>query len=224
MKKISIFVLFIFISFSAKANISNLGIFASIYSKKLTGTLDSTGTEGKLVSSSDLHYGLDLEYAFSPAFRFIFNYQTGNVDFDNTDNIITGEESFDINSTKLGFRWIIHPRVAFRSLLNLDKELAFDVNGSNQAEVYSESVNYLSVFYDQIVFLGTAFYSGFRLGYDIPASGDTIEDRTGNFFSVFAVIGNLEISYNYKKVTKSNNDLTFEEIDSALNFSYGLRF
>ena len=201
-----------------------LGLTSSLYSKKLNGTLDVIGSEGKLVSNSNLHLGLNFAYSLTSSFRLLFNYESREINFDNTEAIIAGEETFKVDSTRLGVRWITHPRVALRFLMTAEKDLAFNINASNQAEIYSESITYFTVYYDQIVFLAESMYSGFRLGYDISASGNTIEGRSANIFELFAVVGGLEVNYLMKKITKSNSDLTFDETDSALNFLYTLRF
>ena len=134
---------------------------ASLLSKNLTG-VDSAGDEGNLVSSTNFHYGLNLRYALSKSWHFLLNYQNKSYSFDNTQEVIEGEEAFTLSQTSTGVRWVIHPRVAFRFLLNVDEQLAFSVNASDLAEVYSENLSYASIFYDQVVFMGRSMFSGFK--------------------------------------------------------------
>lgn len=200
------------------------GLLTSLYSKNLNGTLRDSGGEGKLVSNSNLHYGFNFGYSLTGSLRFLFEYQSREIDFDNTEKIIAGDKSFEVSSLKAGLRLIAHPRVAFRLMMSSEKDIAFDINDSNQAMVYAETMTYFSVFYDQIILLSPDMFSGFRLGYDIPISSDTIQDRSGNSVGIFGVIGSLEVNYTVKKITKSNSDLDFDESDSALNFIYSFVF
>jgi hypothetical protein len=222
----SIIVIFIlFVTHQSFANTFAVGLGGSLSSKKLNGTLDAVGSEGKLISNSNLHLGLNFAYSLTNSFRLLFAYESRQVDFDNTEVIIAGEESFKVDSTKLGVRWITHPRVALRFLITSEKDLAFNINETtNMAEIYSENLTYFSVYYDQVVFLASTMYSGFRLGYDVSSSGSTIEGRSANIFEIFGIIGALEVNYQIKNITKSNSDLTFAETDSALNALYTLRF
>lgn len=225
--KISLTTFMIFtalITFQAKANTVRIGASASLFSDKLVGVSKTTSEEDKLVSNTNFHYGLNFRYALSQSFHMVLNYTNKSIDFDNTQEIIAGEEAFVLTQVEAGVRWIIHPRVAFRILFNADEELAFTVNEDNQAEVFSENLNYLSVYYDQVVFLGGSMFSGFKVGYDLPASGDQITNRTAVKYGVFAVLNSFEIHYEIRNKTKETDTLEFTDDESVLNFTYTFRF
>ena len=117
MRIILILLLFTLTSFSY-ANTLRIGFTGSLFSKKLTGEDSSSGDEGNLVSNTNFHYGLNFRYAMSKSFHFILNYYNKSIDFDNTQEIIAGEEAFVLTQIETGVKWIVHPTVAFRILFN----------------------------------------------------------------------------------------------------------
>ena len=183
-----------------------------------------TGEEGKLVSNTNFHYGVHFAYLAGKGFQFLLDYSNKSYSFDNTQEIITGEESFSLTKTSIGMRWIAHPRVALRLHLNFDEDIVFTVDENNQALIEPEKIMYPSIFYDQILFLGGTMYSGFKLGYELGGAGETIKNRTALQYGVFAVLNAFEINYMVKNITKENDTLEFTETESALNFIYLFRF
>ena len=221
-KWISFFIFTFLVSYSSYG--FELGVSAGVLSKTLTGVDDATDTEGKLIANSNLQYGVHTSIPFSAGLRFDLNYYNRKIVFDNTKDVIEGEDTYQADMTNFGIRWIIHPRIGLRFLYNLSKEISFEVNPTDQAVVDVEQVNYVSVHYDQIVFLGGSSYSGFRLGYETNADGENIEDRQGTLASVFAVIGGLDLSYNIAQIKKFRGDLSLEENDSFVSAKYTAKF
>lgn len=211
-------------SLSSYSNPLSIGLGVSVNSKKLDGTLKATNIEGKLVSSSNFHAGINIAYNLTNSTHLLLDYYGRVIDFDNTNKIIEGDKKFSDASLSVGARWILMKSVAFRLMYTSEKDLAFTVDANNKAVLYSESLGYISVFYDQIIFLTSVIYLGFRAGYDVPSSGDTIIDRSGTRFSLFAKMGGFEINYEKKSITKSTEGLDFIETDSAVNILYGVRF
>jgi hypothetical protein len=222
-KVLLIFSILISLSNSSYAQVFKVGLHTSIYSTTLTGS-DNSDTDGKLVSNSNLFYGLNLAYGITKRLHFLLDYTTGTISYDNTKSILNGDSNFQVSKLATGVKFIAFPRVAFRAYFNSDDDLAFKVDETNQASVYSENLNYLSVFYDQIVFMGGAMYSGFKLGYDISTSGTDTTDRTGSTIGLFGVIHGLSVDYEIRSITKSNSSLDFEENDTALKLQYLFSF
>ncbi len=200
------------------------GFSGALLSKEMTGVDKVTEEEGKLVSNTNFHYGVHFAYMMGNSLQFQMNHLNKNYSFDNTQEIIAGEEAFSITNTQLGFRWIALSRVAFRLLINFAEDLVFTVDSNNQAVLEQESLIYPSVFYDQIVFLGGTMYSGFKVGADIGGSGDTIENRQAVHYGVFAVLNAFEINYIVSNITKETESLDFTETESSLQFKYLFRF
>ncbi len=147
-----------------------------------------------------------------------------SVEFDNSNSVISGENSADITRTSVGARIIIHPRIAFRTYYNIQQDVGFTVNAANEAEIFEETVNYVSLWYDQIVFLGSSYIAGFRLGYEVPASGDQLSDRSATTGVAFFNYGMLLLDYSVTNIKKFSDDLTYEETDSRFNVGFGLSF
>jgi hypothetical protein len=210
--------------YSYSASNYKFRVGGGLYSKSLTGTQKSTSTEGKLISNSNLVTGLKLNYRYSKSVHFLFNYVSQDFSFDNTDSIIADESSFQVSTINIGARWIMLKRVAFRFMITSADDLAFTVDSNKKAVLYSESLKYLSLFYDQIVFMGSKMYSGFRFGYDLESSGSTISGRSGTMFTLFFNMGNFEVSYDLKNHTKENSTMDFVESDNSLNVTYAFSF
>lgn len=190
----------------------------------MTGVDKITEEEGKLVSNTNFHYGIHFAYLMGKGLQFQLNYLNKNYSFDNTQEIIEGEETFTLTNTQLGIRWIALSRVAFRLLINVTEDLAFTVNQTNQAVLTQESLVYPTIFYDQIVFLGGTMYSGFKVGADVGGSGETIENRQAIHYGVFAVLNAFEVDYTISNITKETEALDFTETESSLQFKYLFRF
>ncbi len=224
MKKFILFIFLFTVSLPSWGQRFSMGANAGIFSKTLIGTDKVTGMDGKLVSNGNLQYGVDLSFSMTNSMQLLLAYTSRSVDFDNSNNIIAGDEKFDMSNTSLGFRWIALRSVAFRLLYTMDKDLGFNLNGSNQAVLYAENIGYVSLFWDQIVFLYNSFYAGFKLGYDVNASAETNEGRQGGRAQLFTVIDGLEISYEIKDITKNNASFDFTQKDNILSLGYRLRF
>ena len=222
-KILLIFLISLFFSISCYAQVFKVGLQTTIYSTKLTGS-DNLDLEGNLISNSNFFSSLDLAFGITKRLHFLVDYTAGAISFDNTKDVIAGDSEFQVSRVAAGVKFIAFSRVAFRAYFNTYDDLAFEVNESNQAIVYSEKLNYLSLFYDQIVFMGGAMYSGFKLGYDIPTSGTETTDRTGNTVGLFAVIHGFTIDYEVKSITKSNSSLDFEENINVLKLKYLFSF
>ena len=216
--------LILFIPSFSFAQQFRFGFSGSILSDKITGIDNDTGEEGKLVSNTNFHYGIHFAYLMGSGFQILLDYQNKSYDFDNTQEIITGEESFSLTKTSIGMRWIAHPRIALRLHLNFDEDIVFTVDENNQALIEPEKIIYPSIFYDQILFLGGSMYSGFKVGYELGGTGETIKNRTALQYGLFAVLNAFEINYMIKNITKENDTLEFTETESALNFIYLFRF
>ncbi len=224
MKKLFLIITFIILSCNSYGAQFGLNLGGQIFSKSLNGTLTGTDTEGKLVSNGNFHYGIKTGFSMTNSIALLIEYNSREVDFDNSNNIISGEEVFKVDSTSVGLRFILMPRVAIRTMYTMEKDLGFELDGNNKAVIYTEDIGYLTIYYDQIVFLSAGMYSGFKLGYDLPASGANNLDRTGTRINLFANIHNFETSYELRSFTKNNSTLDFVEKDAVLTISYRLTF
>ena len=200
------------------------GFSGALISKEMVGVDKVTEEEGKLVSNTNFHYGIHFAYLMGKGFQLLLNQQNKAYSFDNTQEIIAGEDTFVLTNTQFGFRWIALSRVAFRVLLNSGEDLVFTVDENNQAVLEKESLFYPTIFYDQIVFLGGTMYSGFKVGADFGGAGDTIENRQAVHYGVFAVLNSFEIDYTISNITKETETLDFTETESSLQFKYLFRF
>jgi hypothetical protein len=225
--KFSLLIFSILFCSNAFANKLSIGLIGSLYSKKLIGENAVSGVSGEVVSNTNINYGLEFEYSISRSLRFLGSYKSRTVEFDNTDDVITGETIFNTSASSMGLKWILFSRTALRFIYNLEKDLGFKVV-NDKAEIFVENSNYLTVFYDQIIFLGKSIYSGFRLGSDITSSGDRLSDRNATRYGVFITMnsgmGQLESFFEVKNIAKSSSSLDFTEKDSILHFTYRLIF
>ena len=225
-KKILTFFSMLLIVNTAYGNAFRVTPYISLYSTTLTGTDDALNADGKLVSNSNLLAGLKMSYSLSQAFNLVFDYSTGSIAYDNTQDVISDNDSYTKSKISLGTRWILHPRVVFKFLFNIDKEVGFTIvtTDNNKAMLDAEPINYFSINYDQIVFMGGGTYSGFFIGYSPNSSSDTYFARTSTEYGLFFVLQGFRASYKIENKTKESDDLKFTEDDSALELSYTFRF
>jgi len=204
-------------------------LLTSFSSKKLVGEDLITATEGTIVSNANMTYGLKMSYGLSPSWHFLLGHEIRNYAFDNTENIIAGEEAIDANTTEIGMRWIVFSRTALRFLFLMDDSVAFKVDANNKAVLYTENLKYFSIYYDQIVYLGTTIFAGFKIGTDLPTSGNDIIDRTGTKYGVFITLnttglGQFEGYFEMKESYKEDDNLSYTENDANLNITYTVGF
>ena len=225
-KKILIFITMLLIVNTTYGKAFRVTPYISLYSTTLIGTDDVLNADGKLVSNSNLLTGLKMSYSLSQAFNLVFDYSTGAVGYDNTQEVISGDDSYTKSKISLGTRWILHPRVVFKFLFNIDEEIGFSIDtaNDNKALLVAEPINYFSIYYDQIVFMGGGMYSGFFIGYSPNSSSDTYFARTSTEYGLFFVLQGFRASYKIENKTKESDDLKFTEDDSALELSYTFRF
>jgi hypothetical protein len=212
---------------STFANKLTIGLIGSSYSKTISGENAVSGVEEEIVSNTSIHYGLELEYSVTHTLRFIASHVSGSVEFDNSESTTNGETYFDTSVSSAGFKWIVFSRTALRFLYNIEKDIGFNIVDS-KAEIFVENSNYLTVFYDQIVFLGPSMYSGFRIGSDLGSSGDKLSNRTATRYGLFivinSVVGQFEGFFEVKSISKESSSLDFEEKNSVAHLSYRLIF
>ena len=225
MKNIISIILFIFILPSAQAKF-NIDLGFGLKSKSLTGVDKLTQVEGKLVGNALMQTRFNILWGLSQKWQLLIDYASTTVDFDNSDNVITGPDSVTLSKTAIGARWIIMPRAAFRFYYSMEQDVAFGLNGSSppQAVLYTETINHIDLWYDQIVFMGGSMYSGFRVGYGLGASGAKTIDRSGTDIALFFVWDNWDFSYEFTNFTKSNSELDFVEKDTTIGVKYSLKF
>ena len=151
--------LILFLSLCSNFAYSSKFVFSlksSLYSKVLTGVDTDTQTEGEIVSNSNLNFGFQTEYSMSNSLRFLFDYTSRSVSFDNTDNVINGNTDFDTSSMRFGIKWIAFARTAFRFLYTIEQDVGFEVVNF-KAEIFTENSSYLTLYYDQMFFSEKVF-------------------------------------------------------------------
>lgn len=204
-------------------------LLSSVGSKKLAGQDPSTAADGVLISNGNFNYGLKFSVGLSASWHILAGYEASSYAFDNTENILEGDTGISANSTEIGMRWILFSRTALRFLFNLEDSIGFKVNAASRAVLYKENLKYLSLYYDQIVYLGSTIFGGFKVGYDLPTSGSEITDRQGSKYGIFVTVntsgwGQFETYFELKNITKYDDQLEYIEKDSNLNISYTVGF
>lgn len=229
MKKNKIFLLILICHFHSTAIASklSLGLRAASYSKKIVGVDSTASVDGEIVSNSNINYGFEFEYSLSKSLRLLGSYESRSLKFDNSSDVIEGSTEFESTAMTFGFKWILFSRTALRFLYNIEQATAFKVN-SGKAKIYTEASSYITTYFDQILYLGSSVYSGFRLGFDISSSGNYVSNRSATRYGVFVIMntfmGQFESFYEIKNITKESSSLDFTEKDSILNFVYRVRF
>lgn len=229
MKTIKLIFIFLIISSSAaNANALRLSLVSSFYSTNLVGEDNTSGTSGKLVSQSNLHYGLKLSYAVSQSFRLEFAHKLSSYDFDNTDDLIIGDTKVDASSTEIGIKWIMFAMTAFRFSIMSEDVVAFELDNSNKAKLFKSKINAFHLHYDQILYLGSSVFAGIKLGYEMGLSGDEISNKQGSSYGAFVILntgmGSFEGFYELKNTTKETDSLDFSDEDSIFNIIYTVSF
>jgi hypothetical protein len=223
-----IFIFTIISSPAANANALRLSLISSFYSTNLVGEDDASGKSGKLVSQSNLHYGFKLSYAISQSFRLQFAYKLSSYDFDNTDDLITGDTKVNASSTEVGFKWIMFATTAFRLSIVSEDVVAFELNNSNKAKLFKSKINAFHLNYDQILYLGSSVFAGIKLGYEMGLSGDEVTNKQGSNYGAFVILntgmGSFEGFYQLKSTTKETDSLDFTDEDSIFNIIYTVSF
>lgn len=222
MKKI-ISIFFIFSIQSVYAYTLKFDLIGQLHKNTLTAK-DSNGSEGKLISKSKFDMGIKIDYSLANAWKLYLTHQKYTYDFDNTDNVISGDRMFDHASTDFGVTWIVASSMAFRLAYTSKDELGFELNGSNQAVFISETLSFASLFWDQILWLGDGYYLGFTLGLDMNASGSTFTSRSATLISAYLNTDSFRFFYNLKTVTKETDDWKFEGQEPSYGLAYVLAF
>ena len=216
--------MFIFSSQQLLANTLKITPTLSFYSTKLVGEDESAGTDGKLISNLNTLSGLTMSYAFSQSFHLFLSYLTGSVQFDNTQDVINGDEGYTRTKMSAGIRYIAFSIVAFRFLYNIDKEIGFEIDSTNKAVLKDESINYLSAYYDQIVYMGGMINAGFYIGHELSSSSDSFSNKSASEYGLFTFIDNLKLSYYLRNVSKESDNLVFTQNDSIFELNYTFSF
>ncbi len=222
MKSLVLIVLIFFYTLTAYAGL-RFGLGASFYSTSLNGVNELNSIDKNIKSQSSFGTEINLNFSLSKRLQLLIDYADGEVVFDDSEVSFSDESKFSYTNASVGFRYIIHPRVAFRAYINSIEDAAFNFE-NDEIDLYKERINYLSVFYDQIVFMGRGMYSGFKLGYDISADGVNTLSRTGHHIVPFMVVYGLTIEYKISEYTKANENLDFEQNDKLLTMKYMFSF
>lgn len=222
MKSLVFFVLIFFYTSTALAGL-RFGLGASFYSTSIAGVNELNSIDQKIKSHSSLGTEINLSFSLSKRLQLLIDYADGEVEFDDSEINFSGEPKFSYTNGSVGFRYIFHPRVAFRFYMNSIEDVAFNFE-DNEIDLYKERINFLSVYYDQIVFMGRGMYSGFKLGYDVSADGVNTIGRNGHHIMPFMVIYGFTVEYKISEYTKSNEDLDFEQSDRLLTMKYMFSF
>lgn len=225
----NLLIIMTFLTASLSAHAFRMTLLTSFDSKKLTGTDAATQADGNLISNANFNYGLNLSFGFSKNLHLLLGYQSRSYDFDNTENIIEGESAVDANKTEIGLRWILFARTALRFNIVSEDTIGFSVNANNRVELFTENINYLNIYYDQIVYMGGRFFGGFKVGYDIPANGTEIQDRSSTKYGVFVTmntsgLGQFEGYFEIINTDKSDDNLAYTESDQNFNLNWTVSF
>jgi hypothetical protein len=229
-----IFTIFFTSNIFAYKNKLGIGITSSSYSKKIFGKSSTSSTKAKIVSNWNIHSGLELEYSITKYLRVLGSYASRPIEFNNSKSTINRDTSFNTSSMIFGLKWIVFSRTALRFLYNIEKDIGFEV-AAGKTEIYSDNTSYLTVIYDQIIFLGpsiystfrhrgNSMYSGFRLGYDLGINGQRLSNKKVIRYGIFGVlnsyIGQFEAYFELKNITKDSSNYDFTEEDSILHITY----
>ena len=223
-----VLVVAIFIISPLLANAARLTLKTSLNTRALTATSKANGDEGKIEGQGNFHYGLAIESSLSKNFRWGFGGEIKNYSFDNEDDVIAGEERVETIDSYIGFKWIMFSRSALRFDFHYEEDIAFTINGDNEAELFKEGITYIDANFDQILYLSPRFYFGFKVGTELLMSSDELITRDeihyGLFMNFNTIIGVIEISGEYKSVKKDIDTLDFEQEDISMFLDYTVRF
>lgn len=209
----------LFISCNAKAMFrADIGV--SFNSLELMGSTSSSEVEGNIISNNNLNYFFSLKYFLTKQTSMHFKFSPKSYEFDNTKDVIEGDSKLSTQNTEIGLKFIVHPRVALGLGIKQNDVAAFKVNSSNKAQLLTNKIINPYISYDQIIFLGSSMYSGLFVNYEIPASGDDIENSGQSSYGLFAKVFSARVEYTMGKNNFVVGDLDFTTDYSALTLAY----
>lgn len=225
------FISIFFILFYFQTNVEaafRVSLLTSISSKQINAE-DSVGEDGTLISNGNFTYGLGFSYGLSQSWHVLLGHESKTYAFDNTEKVIAEDESISVGMSYIGLRWILFTRTSLRFLINSEENIGYEVNSDGKAILYKEGLNYMSLYYDQIVYLGVSLFAGFKVGYEMTSSSTLIEERSASKYGVFMTLntsgwGQVEAYYEFRNITKSDENLNFVENDANLNLTYTVGF